>query len=57
MSFNNADRFDKNRFKHACEILGYTILQTFSQNFVLLIGSGQNGKTHCSMVAYWTNIA
>ena len=44
MSFNNADRFDKNRFKHACEILGYTILQTFSQNFVLLIGSGQNGK-------------
>lgn len=32
------------RFEHLCEILGYTLLQPFSQYFVLLIGSGQNGK-------------
>ena len=32
------------RFTHLCEILGYTMLQSFSQYFVLLIGSGQNGK-------------
>lgn len=41
------DRFDifsQERFVHLCEILGYTILQSFSQYFVLLIGSGQNGK-------------
>jgi len=38
------NNFNINRFKHLCEIIGYTILQSFSQNFVLLIGSGQNGK-------------
>lgn len=32
------------RFKHLCEIFGYTCLQSFSQNFVMLIGAGQNGK-------------
>lgn len=37
-------RFDIHRFTHFCEILGYTVLQSFSQYFVLLIGSGQNGK-------------
>ena len=37
-------KFDSNRFNHLCEILGYSLLQSFSQNFVLLIGSGQNGK-------------
>lgn len=37
-------KYDKVRFKHLCEILGYSTLQGFSQNFVLLIGSGQNGK-------------
>lgn len=36
--------FDIHRFTHFCEILGYTVLQSFSQYFVLLIGSGQNGK-------------
>ena len=36
--------FSKERFKHICEILGYTILQSFSQHFVVLIGAGQNGK-------------
>lgn len=32
------------RLSHLSEILGYTMLQSFSQHFVLLIGSGQNGK-------------
>lgn len=36
--------FSYDRFMHLCEILGYTLLQSFSQYFVLLIGSGQNGK-------------
>lgn len=44
ISHNIAHKFDKLRFKHLCEILGYSTLQSFSQNFVLLIGSGQNGK-------------
>ena len=38
------DVFFQDRFIHLCEILGYTLLQSFSQHFVLLIGSGQNGK-------------
>lgn len=38
------DRYSINRFKHLCEILGYLCYQSFSQKFVLLIGSGQNGK-------------
>lgn len=36
--------FDISKFKHLCEILGYTCLQSFSQHFVMLIGAGQNGK-------------
>lgn len=44
IAHDNADEFSLERFNHLCEILGYTILQDFSQNFVLLIGSGQNGK-------------
>lgn len=44
MSHDIYDRFDITRFQHACEVLGYLLLQEFSQNFVLLIGSGQNGK-------------
>ena len=38
------DTFSMSRFSHLCEILGYTMLQSFSQYFVMLIGSGQNGK-------------
>lgn len=38
------DKFSMKRFEHLCQILGYTMLQSFSQFFVLLIGSGQNGK-------------
>lgn len=44
MSFNEKNVFRYEKFLHLCEILGYCVLQSFSQNFVLLIGSGQNGK-------------
>lgn len=44
ISHNNIHIFDENKFRHLCEILGYTIMQSFSQNFILLVGSGQNGK-------------
>lgn len=38
------DKFDLDRFNHLCEVLGYTLLQSFTQFFVILIGAGQNGK-------------
>lgn len=38
------DDFVYERFAHLCEVMGYTLLQSFSQFFVMLIGSGQNGK-------------
>ena len=44
MSHNKDDKFEMNRFKHLCQILGYCCLQSFSQHFVLMIGNGQNGK-------------
>lgn len=44
MSFSSSNKFKYDKFLHLCEILGYTVLQSFSQNFVLFIGSGQNGK-------------
>ena len=44
ISHDENDVFDINRFTHLCEILGYTMLQSFSQFFVMLIGAGQNGK-------------
>lgn len=44
IAHDNNDQFSIKRFMHLCEILGYTILNSFCQAFVLLIGSGQNGK-------------
>ena len=44
MSHDQNNKFSIGKFKHLCEILGYSLLQSFSQNFILLIGSGQNGK-------------
>lgn len=44
ISHNSEDKFDMVKFQHFCEIIGYTCLQSFSQHFVMLIGSGQNGK-------------
>ena len=44
IAHDDSDRFNLSRFEHLCEILGYTCLQSFSQFFVMLIGSGQNGK-------------
>ncbi len=44
MSHNENGKFDINMFKHICEIIGYTICPDFIQSFVILVGSGQNGK-------------
>lgn len=44
ISHNTEDKFSMNRFEHLCEILGYTLNISFSQHFVILVGSGQNGK-------------
>lgn len=38
------DAFSEERFMHLCEILGYLLLQSFCQQFVMLIGAGSNGK-------------
>lgn len=44
IAHDSSDTFSFQKFQHLCEILGYTVLQSFSQYFVMLIGSGQNGK-------------
>lgn len=44
MSHTYDDKFSLEMFKHLCQIIGYTILQSFSQHFVMFVGSGQNGK-------------
>lgn len=44
MAHDQNDKFKYSKFEHLCQILGYLCLQSFSQYFALLIGSGQNGK-------------
>lgn len=44
MSHDIDNKFDIDKLKHLCEVFGYTMLQSFSQYFVMLIGNGQNGK-------------
>lgn len=44
ISHNADDKFSLKRFKHLCQILGYTLNVSFLQYFVILVGSGQNGK-------------
>ncbi len=44
MSHDINGKFDINMFKHICEIIGYTICPDLIQSFVILVGSGQNGK-------------
>lgn len=44
MCHDKSDTFQLDKFKHLCQILGYICLQSFSQHFVILIGTGQNGK-------------
>lgn len=44
ISHDAFDEFNYNRFVHLSEIMGYTLLQSFCQAFVMLIGSGGNGK-------------
>lgn len=44
MSHDISHKFSHQKLEHLSEILGYTLLQQFTQNFVFLMGSGQNGK-------------
>ena len=44
MSHNIADKFDSKKFEHLCEVMGYSILQSFTTAFVIFIGGGGNGK-------------
>lgn len=44
MSHDISHIFSYDKFEHLCQIIGYTILQDFSQHFVIFVGSGQNGK-------------
>lgn len=36
--------FSMKKFEHFCQILGFTCLQSFTQAFEILVGSGGNGK-------------
>ena len=44
MSHDKDNKFSLSKFEHLCQVLGYTVLGSFSQHFVMLIGSGSNGK-------------
>ena len=44
MAHNEYNKFDLNKFVHLIEILGYSVCYDFIQKFVILIGSGGNGK-------------
>lgn len=44
MSHDEVNNFSIDKFTHLCEIIGYSIAQEFIQAFVILIGSGGNGK-------------
>ena len=44
IAHNEDDVFDEDRFMHLCEIIGYLLLQSFTQSFVMLVGAGSNGK-------------
>jgi len=44
MSHDIVDQFSLERFNHLAEIMGYTMLNSFTQKFVMLIGAGGNGK-------------
>lgn len=44
MAFDANDVFSMEKFKHLCEITGYLINVSFLQYFIMLIGSGRNGK-------------
>ena len=44
MTHDIRHRPSRNRMIHLAEILGYTLIPQFLQYFILLIGTGQNGK-------------
>ena len=45
MSFDSDNNFSIDKFTHLCQVMGYTLLQSFSDKFVCLVGNGSNGKT------------
>lgn len=44
MSMNSQGKYEQKRLEHFLQIMGFTITQRFLQYFVMLIGSGRNGK-------------
>lgn len=44
IAHDGQDLFSLDKFRHLCEVLGYTCVQSFNQHFIMLIGAGQNGK-------------
>jgi len=44
MAHDSLNIFSMDKFKHLCEVIGYTMNVSFIQAFVMLIGSGRNGK-------------
>lgn len=44
MAHDSENKFDMKKFAHLCEVIGYMVHVSFLQYFVLLIGSGRNGK-------------
>ena len=44
MAHDSNDDFSLEKFEHLCEVCGYLMNVSFVQAFVMLIGSGRNGK-------------
>lgn len=44
MSHDVNNEFSMEKFRHLCEVIGYVMNVSFVQAFVMLIGSGRNGK-------------
>lgn len=44
MAHDEDGNFSMKKFTHLCMIMGYMLYQPFCDNFVILIGNGQNGK-------------
>ena len=44
IAHDQKDLFSFKKFNHLCEIIGYLLSQNFLQYFVMLVGSGGNGK-------------
>ena len=44
MAHDSLHLFSMDKFRHLCEVVGYVLNVSFLQYFVMLIGSGRNGK-------------